>query len=204
MNERVDLKDIQQKAYTAMSNDGLDALLLGVSLALISLFLADRRFGLALIVGMAIQVWGVDALKRRFTYPRVGFVAFPEPRKSIKLKIGILLSVLLAVLLFVPLLYWLLPIYASAILGILTFVRARRTNTLIDYTGTVLFLLSCAVGLSLWSSGMDAGKATAFQLWGLAAILIPIGLFRLTSFLRKYPIRSEDVSDSEVSNAPDH
>ncbi len=193
MNKRIDLNKIQQNTYTAIFTDGLDALLLGISLALVSLFLVDRRFGWALVAGMAIQVWGVDALKRRFTYPRAGFVTFPKPRKSVRLIIGILLSVLLAVILFIPLLYYLLPIYASAVLGILTFVRARKTRVPIDYAGTVLFLLSCALGLFLISSGIDAGKATAFQLLGLAIVLVPVGAIQLIVFLKRYRKPAEEV-----------
>ena len=76
MKQDVNLKEIEGKAYRFMRRDGLDSVIEGVSLALMALFLYDRRRGWAFVVGVGMQFWHWPkvAFRRRLIYPRLNRV----------------------------------------------------------------------------------------------------------------------------------
>ena len=202
IEQDANLKEIEGKAYRSMRQDGLDSVMEGVSLALIALFLYDQRHGWAFVLGVGIQFWHwlKAAFRRRFTYPRLNQAKIQTLKSKARIMRAIAGVVLMALLGIVLIIVseavaqkngafpwgWILPVYAGLGLAGLAFAAAHRYGYALDYIFTALFLESIFVGFVLLFLGIHVGKATAFQLWGLATILILVGLVQFVRFLRKY------------------
>jgi hypothetical protein len=151
MITEIDVKRIEQEMRLALHQDGLDEILVGLTLGIMALFFIVFRFSIALIVGCIIQILVKPACRRRITYPRLGYAKLHDFRDRIPggaiLVLSIAAVIVGAGLFFVSQLRWLLP---------------------------------------------------AYQGWGLAGLLIPVGIIRLNIFLRKYSGRSiEDAHGKE-------
>lgn len=205
MMDPVVVKEVEKRARRALRQDGLAIIIAGVAFAIIAPFFLDERLGFLLILGTGLYVFLPEILRKRFVYPRIGYVKFKEKKaKPWKLHISTILLVLFVIVLKLNAYNWLLPLYLGVVFGVIAFAIGYWYKTVIEYIISAFMLLSGVLGIIATTYGNDPGIVTAVQFWGLAAILIPIGLFRLTRFLRIYPIPSEDVSSSEVSNVPTH
>lgn len=202
MEQDVNLKEIEGKAYRSMRQDGIDSVMDGVSLALMALFLFDRRHGWAFVLGVGMQFlhWLKVDVRRRLTDPRIGLAKFQPLRRGVgtmRAIAGVVLMTFLGILLIIVsepqaqgnmglLSGWILPVYAGLVLAGLAFASAHKSGYALDYIFAAIFLESIFVGLVLLFFGVHAGKATAYQLWGLATILVIVGLAQFFRFLRKY------------------
>lgn len=205
MMDPVVVKEVEKRARRALRQDGLAIIIAGVAFAIIAPFFLDERLGILFILGTGLYVFLPEILRKRFVYPRIGYVKFKEKKaKPWKLHISTILLVLFVIVLKLNAYNWLLPLYLGVVFGVIAFAIGYWYKTVIEYIISAFMLLSGVIGIIATTRGNDPGIVTAVQFWGLAAILIPIGLFRLTRFLRIYPIPSEDVSSSEVSNVPTH
>ena len=199
MEQYLNLKEIEGKAYRSMRQDGLDSVMESVSLALMALFLYDRRHGWAFVLGAGLQSWYwlQGAIRKRFTYPRIGHAKFQPPGRGVGIMraiAGVFFIALMGILLIIVSepeaqgnigfsMGWILPVYAGLMLSGLAFAAAHRYGYALDYIFAALFLESIFFGFVLLFLGIPAGKATAYQLWGLAIILIFVGLVRFIRFL---------------------
>jgi hypothetical protein len=198
MTRRIDESEMKRKTYKAFHEDGMDALLAAFTLALVAVFFFDQRLGVVMVFGVGMHVPLRTLIRKRLTYPRIGFARLPEPRGWIhylkKTVICLFFGLLIIPLLAVKEIAWLLPPYVAAILAGAS-VMAWKYRMTIDYAMTALFIISGIIGLIMTLSGIGGGRATAYQLWGLSAILIPLGLAQLLLFLKKYPGPAEEVSN---------
>jgi len=202
MITEIDVKRIEQEMRLALHQDGLDEILVGLSLGIMAVFFLDFRFSIALIAGCIIQILVKPACRRRITYPRVGYAKLHECRDQVPGEAMLVLAIAVVVvgsgLFFVSQLRWLLPAYLGIVLAGITFAQIWRTAHAYDYFVVGLFLASGLLGLLIISLGYRPGVATAIQGWGLAGLLIPVGIIRLNIFLRKYPRKSiEDAHGQE-------
>ena len=186
------LTDIEKNTRMALHEDGLDEILVGLSLGIMAVFFLDFRLSIALVAGCIIQILVKPACRRRITFPRLGYAKLNEARGQLTGSVILAIAAgIVAVglgLFFVSTLRWLLPPYLGIVLAGITFVQVRRNAHVYDYFVVGLFLTSGLLGLLLISLGCDPGLATAVQGWALAGLLIPVGAVRLGLFLRKYPI----------------
>ena len=205
MKSPVAVKKVEQRARRALRQDGLAIILAGIAFAIMAPFFLDDRLGFLLILGTGLYVFLPEILRQRFVYPRIGYVKFKEKKaKPWKLFISTILLVLFVVVLKLNAYTWLLPLYLGVVFGVIAFAIGCWYKTAIEYIISAFMFVSGVVGIIATTRGNDPGIVAAVQLWGLAAILIPIGLFRLIRFLRKYPIPRENAASSEVSNATSH
>lgn len=199
MTKHIEESEIRRKTYRVFHEDGMDALLAAFTLALVAVFFFDQRLGVVMVIGVGLHVPLRTLIRKRLTYPRIGFARFPDPPGWIhylwKTVICLFFGLLIIPLLALKEIAWLLPAYVGAILAgsSITLWKYRVT---IDYFLTALFIISGIIGMILTLSGIEGGKATAYQLWSLAAILIPMGLVQLFLFLKKYPGPVEEVSNA--------
>lgn len=191
MTTKIDLRKIEQETRFALHQDGLDEILVGLSLGIMAVFFLDFRLSTALVAGCAIQILLKPICRRRITYPRVGYAKLRETKDKVTgrtiLAVAVVLVLVGLVLFFVSQLRWLLPLYLGVVLAGLTLAQVGRTAHSYDYVVTSLFFVGGLVGLMLIRFSYDAGLATAMQGWILAAILVPIGIVKLVRFLTKYP-----------------
>lgn len=201
MTQGIDLKAIERITRMTLHQDGLDEILVGFSLGIMAIFFLDFRLSIAMVAGCAIQILLKPACRRRITYPRVGYAKLPEPKdKATARKIFVIAIVLVLIgtgLFFVSQLRWLLPLYLGIVLAGVTLAQVWRTANTYDYFIIGLFLASGLIGLLLVSLDYEPRVATAIQGWGLAGLLIPIGIVRLNLFLHKYPKLAEEANDGK-------
>lgn len=204
MATEINLKKIEQESRLILYQDGLDEILVGLSLGIMAVFFLDFRFSIALIAGCVIQILVKPFCRRRITYPRVGFAKLRKYRDRIPGGVILILAMSAvaagAGLFLVSQLRWLLPAYIGIVLAGITFFQIWRTANFYDYFIVGLFLASGLFGLLLIVFSYRPEVATAIQGWSLAGILIPIGVIRLNIFLRKYPGKSIEDTDVKESN----
>jgi hypothetical protein len=200
MAEDISLKEIQRKVYMSFFQDGLWDILLGLFMLGWGLaILTDLAFlpGVTFI-GLYFAVWGV---KKRLTYPRIGYARFSATsrrRITAKFAIGgvavLLVGVMVAVLWGIgarP--QWLADyfplIFNGMLAAIVCFIAYwARVNRFYLYAALVFL----GAVLHLW-----LGVRWEFGFIGAGGIIVLIGLVILITFLRKYPRMVEGAQNGE-------
>jgi hypothetical protein len=194
----IDIGRIKRDSYRIIRQDGLSDICSGLMLGIMAIFFLNFKYAGALIVGCAMQTIILPVFRKKFTYPRVGYAKFPG-RPDIKSLIvwDIALSLVVVGLIICVGIWvrWLLPVSLSIFLAGLSLVGARITAYILDYILVAVLLASGLFGLILIQLGYTPGIATAYQLWILSAIFIPVGLVQLIRFLHKYPQPGREVSN---------
>jgi len=196
----VSLKEIQRKVYMSFFQDGLWDILLGLFMLGWGLaILTDLAFlpGVTFI-GLYFAVWGV---KKRLTYPRIGYARFSATsrrRTTAKFAIGgvavLLVGVMVAVLWGIgarP--QWLADyfplIFNGMLAAIVCFIAYwARVNRFYLYAALVFL----GAVFHLW-----LGVRWEFGFIGAGGIIVLIGLVILITFLRKYPRMVEEAQNRE-------
>ncbi|HEC03933.1 MAG TPA: hypothetical protein ENI81_10395, partial [Phycisphaerales bacterium] len=191
---RIELRQIEQKAHRAFQQDGLNILFAGVALGVIAVFFIDVRHGWVFALGIALAVSMPAFFRRQLVHPRIGYAQFPQS-KGMGRHIAAICLAVMCLLLFYALgriehFNWLMPLYLGTVFSAAALVATIKFGLSLYYVLTFVLLLSGLAGLGFTMRGHDAGWVVAFQLWGLAAILTPVGLVQLLYFLRKNPTRS--------------
>ncbi|UCD21906.1 MAG: hypothetical protein JSW22_07780 [Chloroflexota bacterium] len=196
----ISLKEIQRKVYMSFFQDGLWDILLGLFMLGWGLaILTDLAFlpGVTFI-GLYFAVWGV---KKRLTYPRIGYARFSATsrrRITAKFVIGgvavLLVGVMVAVLWGIgarP--QWLADyfplIFNGMLAAIVCFIAYwARVNRFYLYAALVFL----GAVFHLW-----LGVRWEFGFIGAGGIIVLIGLVILITFLRKYPRMVEEAQNGE-------
>lgn len=192
----IDMRRIKRDSYLIIRKDGLSDICAGLMLGIMAIFFMDFKYAGALIVGCSMQTIILPVCRKKFTYPRVGYARFPgrTDRKSLILWDIALPLVVVGLIICVGI--WLrplLPLSLAIFLGGLALTGARITGYILDYILAAVLVISGFIGLLLIHFGFAPGVATAYQLWGLSGIFIPVGLIQLICFLQKYPQTKKEV-----------
>ena len=191
MTKDINLKQIEQKAHRTFRQDGLSIFFAGISLGIIAIFFVDIRHGWVFALGITLAISVPQLLRRQFVYPRVGYAKFLQRSSIARHVLAITLAIICLALFYalgkVARFNWLMPVYVAIIFSAAAFIAARKYGSAIYYVVTLACLTSGLIGLTCTLSGYHPGYVTAFQLWGLAALLIVAGLFQFVRFLTKYP-----------------
>lgn len=187
---------VEQKAFRGAEQDGLVELLTGLSLFAI----AARAFSPYLIIVMLAPVFLfapiLKALRRRFTWPRVGYVKLiPEDSRRLLGRIFLvvfILFILLAGGLFIfsdPARWELWVRWFPAFLGTL---MSGMFISLVSKSGcarySVLAALSVLGGFGLSIAHFEAFAAgTVIYLLGMETTLVIIGAISFARFIRSNP-----------------
>jgi hypothetical protein len=202
MTSNINLKEIEQKAYGAFRQDGLSILFAGISLGIVAIFFIDVRHGWVFALGICIAVLMPEFLRSQLVYPRIGYAQFPRPKGIARHVATVCLAVICLILFYalgkVVRFNWLMPLFLAVVFSAVAFVAARRFGLIVYYVLTFVFLLSGFAGLGFTMRDHDPGWVTAFQLWGLAVILIPVGLVQLARFLRKYSKPERETKNDDI------
>jgi hypothetical protein len=192
----VNLKQIRRRVYMSFFQDGLWDIFLG--LFAVGWGLAILTDGTYLPGVMFIALYfGVWGIKKRLTYPRIGYARFSATsRRRVTTRFVILGVVVLLVGVMAAVLWgisarpqWLadyLPLVFNGILAaVVCFVAYwGRVNRFYAYAA----LIFLGAVFHLW-----VGIPWEFGFIGAGGIIVLIGLAILVSFLRKYPKMAEDV-----------
>lgn len=198
MNSPANIEKIKQKAFRAMSQDGIEKILAGIVLVFVPLILIDALFLVVLVVMSILSLILKGILRKKFVHSRIGHAKFSmrSDRKEV-LFTGIYLMIFLSLFFtmlmielktFKPLILMIIP--AGALFTIAHF----RTKHKIDYAMSFLVFLSGIIGLIFTSSGHDPNTVTTFQWCALGVIFFIVGVLQLFNFLRKYPKQTAQAS----------
>ena len=157
MNEKIDVKKIQQKIHRDSMRDGVTEMLLGVLLLSSSLMYGKPGFTVIYVFTMILINKGMHRIKERYIHPRTGFVELKreDPKRTVG---GIFLYFFAVGLLIYAVLYF----AEGALPG---------SDTLYRWTPTFLGLMFLGAMTYLW----EKTGSTSTLAW--AAYAIAVGLF---------------------------
>jgi hypothetical protein len=197
----VNLKEIEHNAHRIFRQDGLTILFSGIALGIIAIFFIDVRHAWVFAVGISLIISAPEFLRRQFVYPRIGYAQFLRSKGIARHVIAIFLAGICLILFYafgkVARFNWLMPLYLGTVFSMAAFAAAMKFGLIKYYVLALIFLLSGLTGLSFTIRNFSAGWVVAFQLWGLAFLMIFFGAFQFTCFLRKYPNSAQEFSDSD-------
>jgi len=197
MSNQATVKEVEKKARSTLRQDGLATFVAGVAFAIMAPFFLDDRLGFLLILGTGLYVFLPALLRRRFVYPRIGYVKFKEKKtKPWKLLVSTVILVLFVIVLKLNAYNWLLPLYLGAVFGVIALAIGYLYKTVVEYFLAGVILLSGIGGLIVTMHGNDPGAIAAFQLWLLAAVMVLVGAAQFIIFIQKNPLTKEHVNET--------
>jgi len=198
MTEKMNLKEIEKKAWTSYFQDGLWDIYLGLLFFNMGINDLFEQFGeFRPISGIIIVFGGMMFLilgKKYITVPRLGLVKFGQKRQinAIKLSILILIAVVTtAILFFVPQQFQLstdIPI-RGIIISLLLFTIFTGMAYLLDFKRLYVYAIVFSVAMFLAEYiheifGRPTSGIIIFAIPGLIVMLI--GFFHLIKFSKTY------------------
>ena len=204
MKQQVDLKKIEQKAFSQSQQDGLMEFVMGICLLAMSTRLFSRvliaMFPLAMLLFRPV----LNAMRKRFTYPRTGYVKLVEDKpKDAIAGIALITLIVIAVLAVAFILFadvgdfglWLkwVPVWAGVVLAIMFISLAAKSGTIRYY---IFALWSVLYGLVLSILNFEPIETgTLLYFLAMGALLTPSGLVIFIRFLRKFPKPAEELNN---------
>ena len=193
MNQKINLKEIERKAYTAYHQDGVIDITAAFTVFLFSaVMLADMPWIGGITGILAISIYA--GFKKLVTVPRIGYVKFPVQRAQRITAVTVVLGLL------------------AFVAGIAAFTQTMNQGTpdwlilLIDnYMLTLgaavagLFLLGgyafktkriyayALLTLAMFTAGHFINFPLHYYLTALGTTIMAYGLFLMTRFVSKYP-----------------
>jgi hypothetical protein len=192
MSKIIDLEDLEKESRRLFAEDGFLYIFLGALLLLVSISFAVPA--LTGLVGFsAFLIFPVEALRRRVTYPRLGYAHFAAPPGFVRGILGFIAATVVA-------------------LSVIAFAGGGRFQSYLPLAFSIVFALAYYFGATMHGTGLRdwlligltlaAGLFASWRfedwhdgasvLFGfLGVVLLLIGLIKLVRFLRKYPLLPE-------------
>jgi len=207
MSGKIDPKQIETNAYKSYYQDGLMEILLGVYLIFVGglLFTESKLVPFTVFVIFGLKP-AYEALKNRFTYPRIGFVEFPVDEGAGKgiLK-GLLIFFLLgggAVVILTLLLggdrgwelwlYRVVPAMVGVLLAMGPIYAAGTYGLKHWYLIAALFVVS---GFAAPLLGYNNVYVTiGFQISVVGLVALSMGILMLVNFMRIHPVLEQEIN----------
>lgn len=195
MNQKINLKELEKKAWTTYFQDGLWDIFFGnILLTMVIRTITDNIwFTFLMFIGVFAIIFG----KRYITTPRIGLVKFGPTRlmKGIKL-LGIIgLAVIITVCLLWPnpFLKDQPAIVSSLIVASMVIIIFGGMAYFLDYFPLAIYGVLFGIGEILWSLFGESVGLKAMLVFGSSIFII--GFLMLGHFVRKYPLPSEEVAN---------
>ena len=200
MNQKINLKEIERKAYTSYHQDGVIDITIAVVILLFSVMMLGDIYLLGSIGGVSgiLAVSLYAGLKKLLTVPRIGYVKFPQQRAQRMVAIAVALGTLSALMGLVAVLQtmsqgtpeWLVFLIENYMLTIGTAVAALFL--LAGYAFKTKRIYAYALlTLVLFVAGHFIYFPLYYYLTALGIILLACGLFLMIRFVSKYPKATE-------------
>ena len=195
LNQKINLKELEKKAWTTYFQDGLWDIFFGIMLLtmVIRTITDNVWFTFLMFLGVFFMIAG----KRYITTPRIGLVKFGTARMMKRIKLlGIIgLTVIITSCLLWPNAFFKdLPTIVSSILVasmVITIFCAMAYY--LDYFPLAIYGLLFGIGEILWSLFGESVGLMAMLVFG--SFIFILGLIMLGQFLRKYPLPTEEVAN---------
>jgi hypothetical protein len=196
MTQNLNLKEIEKKAYRDSQQDGLMEVMMGLILMTFGGFFYSPVFSFyILLIVFAGRI--VEFIRRRYTYPRIGFVKFHEENPKDALTGVFLFEVAVIVIMFTLIsifgevtdysqwVDWSPLFFGMILVG--PFAHAQSKSGNVRYTGYAI--LSVVLGLFFSLAEFASGRTgLILYLVLMGGFLFISGLFIFARFLRRYPL----------------
>ncbi|UCF16083.1 MAG: hypothetical protein JSW59_01210 [Phycisphaerales bacterium] len=208
MSRQVDIGGVERRLFADSQQDGLLELVMGVCMIAISTRLFSRVLVVMLVLPVILFAPLLETMRKRFTYPRIGYVRLipDKPREVIT---GIfLVSVAVVCILAAAFLIlggirdfdlWLrwCPFWGGTVLAGMFGSFASKSGAVRHHVFAAWSLLAGIVLSLIRFNAVETGTLLYFAVMG--AILTPFGLVRFMAFLREHPKPLEETQDGFVS-----
>ena len=199
MSQSADFRKLEQKAYLSYHQDGLIDLIIGSIVLCIAISEVTDSSIWNLIA--LLLIFAYMPLKRRITFPRLGYVKFNVKRGGVNMRLAGVVAIGVLVISLVSILVLLLSGKSSSS----PLILAMRQSPLLVYAllgfigfglaGLVLRLPRLFLYALLSLAMMISGHLLNLPLWLpfllLGGTILAIGAVLLIGFLRRYPIAEE-------------
>jgi hypothetical protein len=199
MNEHQDLKAIEQESYRESIQDGLTEFLMGLIFLIFPILIFKASFVSIFVVFYIIfmpQV--VEAFRRKYTYPRIGYVKLHEDEPP-RLSLGVAMVVLLIFVIIITIFYalftdlidryfiyrWIPAVFGFIMWGPSLYLKEKTGQYRFYLFGLLMSVTGIIVGLANFSTVEIQGTLYMVS-WGIVFVII--GLVRFLLFIRKYPV----------------
>jgi hypothetical protein len=202
MEKEINLHQIEQKTFRESQQDGLLELVMGICMVAISTRLFSRLLVGMLVIPVILFGPVLIAMRKRFTYPRIGYVKLIQDKpKEVLGGIFLITLIVIVVMAVVFLLFgdvrnfnlWMkwLPVWGGIVLAGMFSSFGSKSGCIRYYVFAFWSLISGFVLSILHFEEVETGTLLYFLIMG--CLLIPWGLITFIRFLRKYSKQAEEV-----------
>ena len=198
MSEKLNLKELERKAWRSFFDDGLWDIFLGLLLATMGVSgLLDHsslteNWAMTIYIGLLVVIMLSFWLAKRFiTVPRIGRVKFGHKRKVRRIKT--------ALVLFVSVVFGLIVMFLTAATGSGIMPAIWAINMLVVFGAMGYFLdferlyfiglmYAIAIPLNEILIALEVIRIGPYIFFVCGAITVAMGIFYLVRFLNNYPV----------------
>lgn len=198
MNEK-ELLEIEQVTYRESMKDGLTEFLLGLILIVIPGIMVEASFVPIFVVFYIIFLpQGIEAFRRKYTYPRIGYVKMRE-EKPPRLSLGVAVAALLIFITIIAVLYslaigvidryfiwkWLPTLFGVIMCGPSLYLKDKTGQNRFYLWGILTAITGVAVSLAPFISA-EFSLVIYMLAWG--GVFMVLGALRFVFFIRNNPV----------------
>jgi len=199
MNEEKKLKSVERESFLELMQDGFTEILAGMIFLVFPAFFLEPGFLFIFVIFYIIfmpQV--VEAIRRKYTYPRIGYVKLREGTPP-KLTLEIPVAVLIIFVTIIAVLYiasmgvidrlfimkWMPAVFGFIMWGPSLYLKDKTGQNRYYLPGALMSLTGVVISLADFLPA-ELGTSIFMNGWGLAFTIL--GLVRFLLFIRKYPV----------------
>jgi hypothetical protein len=202
MSQNLDVKKVEQRVWRASQQDGLMEVAIGILLVATALPIREKGLIALWILVLVSLAPGLEAIRKRVTYPRIGYVELVQEEPKTVRGIGVytiivFVAMALAFAIFGDIGDWRLwSRWSPTLVGVLLsggMIYAASKSGAARYT---VFLV-LAVGLGVAFSILFPEPYTGLRLYllTLGGVFILCGAIIFLCFLHKNPLPAEEAAD---------
>lgn len=196
MNDKVDLKKIEQKSWSQLNQDGLIEIMQGFLLIIISLAVIKPALISFWVVFFIVSLPLLERIRKRVTYPRIGYakLAEEEPKKT-ALGMALYFIICIAAVALISAILaggWDWDMFRRWTPALGGFIFSGGMIFAASKSGSIRYyfymVLTAGLGIAISLLNLEGYAGLPVLLFSLGAVLLPCGAVLLLRFTRKYPL----------------
>jgi hypothetical protein len=202
MSQNLDVKQVEQRVWRASQQDGLMEVAIGILLAATALQIRTKGLIALWIVVLVSLAPGLEAIRKRVTYPRIGYVELVQEEPKTVRGIGVytiivFVAMALAFVIFGDigdLTLW--QRWSPTLAGVLLsggMIYAASKSGAARYT--VFMVLAVGLGVAFSILFPEGYTGLTLYLLTLGGVFILCGAIIFLRFLHKNPLPAEEAAD---------
>lgn len=196
MNETMDLKGMERRAFNSYLQDGLwdifiGFLLLGFGLRI---YTDNVLFTLLIFLGVAIMIVG----RRYITVPRLGVARFGMQRRR---KQSFLIATIALAVIFSMLIWIVSDLYLESVTTVMDIAFSLLVVIVFAmisfFLGSIrIFVYGLILASVMYLVGVVDGQMASILAIGIGTMVLAAGVGMLILFIRKYPVPKENAENA--------